>query len=69
MHVEIRLEIVSKNGRKTLGLDRIVRHAIFEHATISLLRDWEVLVREASREVPKDFYTDIDALAYIDLVE
>ena len=69
LHVEIRLEIVSKNGRKTLGLDRIVRHAIFEHATVSLVRDWDVLVREASREVPKDFYKDVDALAYIDLVE
>jgi hypothetical protein len=34
-----------------------------------VLRDWEVLIREASREVPKDFYTDIDAPAYIDLVE
>jgi hypothetical protein len=52
-----------------LGLDRIVRHAIFEHATVSLVRDWDVLVREASREVPKDFYKDADALAYIDLVE
>ena len=69
MHVEIRLEIVSKNGHKTMGLDRIVKHANFEHATISLVRDWDVLVREASREVPKDFYKDVDALAYIDLVE
>jgi len=69
MRVEIRLEIVSKNGLRTLGLDRIVRHANYEHATISVLRDWEVLVREASREVPKDFYTDIEAPAYIDLVE
>ena len=69
MRVEIRLEIVSKNGHKTLGLDRIVRYADYEHATISVLRDWEVLIREASREVPKDFYTDIDAPAYIDLVE
>ena len=69
LYVEIRLEIVSKNGRKTLGLDRIVRHANFEHATVSLLRDWDVLLREASREVPKDFYKDVDALAYIDLVE
>ena len=69
LHVEIRLEIVSKNGHRTLGLDRIVKHAHFEHATISLLRDWEVLVRETSRDVPKDFYTDIDAPAYIDLSE
>jgi len=69
MRVEIRLEIISKNGHMTLGLDRIVRYANFEYATISVLRDWDVLVREASREVPKDFYTDIDAPAYIDLVE
>lgn len=69
MRVEIRLEIVSKNGHKTLGLDRIVRYADYEHATISVLRDWEVLIKEVSREVPKDFYTDIDAPAYIDLVE
>ena len=69
MRIEIRLEIISKNGHMTLGLDRIVRYTNYEYATISVLRDWDVLVREASREVPKDFYTDIDAPAYIDLVE
>ena len=40
-----------------------------QHATISLLRDWEALVLEVSREVPKDFYTDVEAPAYIDLIE
>jgi hypothetical protein len=33
------------------------------------LRDWEALVLEVSREVPKDFYTDVEAPAYIDLIE
>jgi hypothetical protein len=69
VYVEIRLEIISKNGHKTLGLDRVVRYVDFEYAIISLLRDWEALVREVTREVPKDFYTDNDASAYIDLVE
>ena len=69
VHVEIRLEVVSRDGHRTLGLDRLITHAEYEHATISMLRDWEVLVREASRPVPKDFYTDIEAPAYVDLEE
>lgn len=69
VHVEIRLEVVSKDGHRSLGLDRLIGHAEYQYATISMLRDWEVLVREASRPVPKDFYTDIEAPVYIDLDE
>ncbi len=69
VHVEIRLEVLSKNGHKTLGLERVITYSKYQHATISLLRDWEALVLEVSREVPKDFYTDVEAPAYIDLIE
>ena len=66
VHVEVRLELLSKNGHRTLSLERVITYSQHQYAIISLLRDWEVLLLEASREVPKDFYTDVEAPAYID---
>ncbi|MFL2493981.1 MAG: hypothetical protein ACJ0HH_04460 [Candidatus Thalassarchaeum sp.] len=69
VHVEFRIEVLSGNGRHTLGLDRIIKYSKFRHATISTIRDWQTLLREATRPVPKDFYTDEEAPAFIDLEE
>ena len=69
VHVEFRIEVLSGNGRHTIGLDRIIKYSKFRHATISTIRDWETLLQEASRPVPKDFYTDEEAPAFIDLEE
>jgi hypothetical protein len=67
VHVEIRIEYVSKNGKKTVGLHRVIRYSDFERATIASLRDWETLLKETSRDVPKDFHTDPDAPSFISL--
>jgi len=69
VHVEFRIEVLSGNGRHTIGLDRVIKHSEFRHATISAIRDWEALLQEATRPVPKDFYTDEEAPAFIDLKE
>ncbi len=69
VHVEFRIEVLSGNGRHTIGLDRVIKYSEFRHATISAIRDWGVLLQEASRPVPKDFYTDEEAPAFIDLKE
>lgn len=69
VHVEFRIEVLSGNGRHTIGLDRVIKYSEFRHATISAIRDWDVLLREASRPVPKDFYMDEEAPAFIDLEE
>ena len=69
VQVEFRIVVLSRNGRHTIGLDRVIKHSEFRHATISAIRDWGVLLQEASRPVPKDFYKDEDAPAFIDLEE
>ena len=69
VHVEFRIEILSGNGRHTISLDRIIKYSEFRHATISAIRDWGALLQEASRPVPKDFYSDEEAPAFIDLEE
>ena len=69
VHVEFRIELLSGNGRHTISLDRIIKYSEFRHATISAIRDWGTLLQEASRPVPKDFYTDEEAPAFIDLEE
>ena len=67
VHVEFRIEFVSKNGKKTVGLHRVIRYSDFERATIASLRDWEILLKETSRDVPKDFHTDPDTPSFITL--
>jgi len=69
VHVEFRIEMLSGNGRHTIGLDRVIKHSEFRHATISAVRDWEALLQETTRAVPKDFYTDEEAPAFINLKE
>ena len=65
VRVEVRIETISSNGSRTIGLDRIVAKSEYQHATISLLRDWDALVYESSRKVPKDHHTDKEADAFL----
>ena len=65
VHVEIRLEIVSKDGTRTVGLHRVIRYSDFERATVASLRDWETIMKEVSRNVPKDFHTDPESPPFI----
>lgn len=69
VHVEIKLEFVSKDGTRTIGLHRVIRHSDHERATIASLRDWETIIKEVSRDVPKDFHTDPESPAFISLDE
>ena len=69
VHVEIRLEFVSKDGARTIGLHRVIRHSDYERATIASLRDWETMIKEVSRDVPKDFHTDPESPPFILLDE
>ena len=69
VHVEIRLEFVSKDGARTVGLHRVIRHSDYERATIASLRDWETMIKEVSRDVPKDFHTDPESPPFISLDE
>ena len=50
-----------------MSLHRGIRYSEYERATIASLRDWEILIKETSREVPKDFHTDLDTPSFISL--
>ena len=65
VRVEVRIETISSNGSRTIGLDRLIAKSEYQHATISLLRDWDALVYESSRKVPKDHHTDKEADAFL----
>lgn len=65
VRVEIRLEIVSKDGSRTLAFDRIVARSDYQHSIVSMIRDWDKLVKEATRNVPKDHLSDADAPPFI----
>ncbi len=65
VRVEIRIETISVDGNRTLALDRLVPRSEYQHATIGLLLDWRMLVNEASREVPRDHPTDVEAPSFL----
>ena len=65
VRVEVRMETLSEDGRRTLALDRMIAYADYQHAIITLSRDWEALLSEATRPVPKDHPSDEDAPSFI----
>ncbi len=65
VRVEIRMETISADGTRTLALERLIRRSEFQHATISLLLDWGRLVKETTREVPRDHPTDDEAPSFL----
>ena len=65
VRVEVRLETLSSDGRKTVSLERLVAMSEYQRAIVALMIDWENMVKEASREVPKDHPTDVDAPSFL----
>ena len=67
VRVEVRMETLSEDGRRTLALDRMVSYADYQHAIITLSRDWSSMITEATRPVPKDHPSDEDAPSFMRL--
>jgi len=65
VRVEVRIEVLSQDGRRTLSLERLVAMSEYQRAVIALLMDWKVLFKESTREVPRDHPTDADASAFL----
>ena len=65
VRVEVRLETLSPDGRKTLSLERLVAMSEYQRAVVALMLDWDKMVMESSREVPKDHPTDFDAPSFL----
>ncbi len=65
VRVEIRIETLSQDGRRTLSLERLVAMSEYQRAVIALLMDWSILVTESTREVPRDHPTDDDAPPFL----
>tara|TARA_B100000945_G_scaffold97650_2_gene76433 strand:+ start:7129 stop:8220 length:1092 start_codon:yes stop_codon:yes gene_type:complete len=65
VRVEVRMEALSKDGRKTLSLERLVAISEYQRAIVALMIDWGTMVKESSREVPRDHPTDEDAPPFL----
>ena len=65
VRVEVRLETLSPDGRKTLSLERLVAMSEYQRAVIALMMDWDNMVKESSRDVPKDHPSDVDAPSFL----
>ena len=46
-------------------MERLVAMSEYQRAIVALMMDWENMVRESSREVPKDHPTDFDAPSFL----
>ena len=67
VRVEVRMELISEDGSRTIAMDRLVILSEYQYAVIGLLRDWNTLVKESSSTVPKDHPTDDEAPPFLSL--
>tara|TARA_B100000029_G_scaffold516520_1_gene630518 strand:- start:16207 stop:17310 length:1104 start_codon:yes stop_codon:yes gene_type:complete len=65
VRVEVRVETLSADGRRTLSLDRLVVRGEYQYAVIGFLLDWKTLIEESTREVPKDHPSDSSAPPFL----
>jgi len=69
VHVEIRLELISDNGRHTLSAERVVPLAKMESATVSLSHDWDRMLANVGSDLPAHPREGPATSAWIDLEE
>lgn len=67
VRVEVRMELISEDGSRTIAMDRLVVLSEYQYAVIGLLRDWKNLVDQSSSTVPKDHPTDDEAPPFLSL--
>ena len=65
VRVEIRIETLSQDGRRTLSLERLVAMSEYQRAVIALMMDWQALFMESVRDVPRDHPTDSAAPPFL----
>jgi len=53
VHVETRIEVISKNGVRTLSMERVMPYSLLESATITMLKDWEILLANTTANLPE----------------
>ena len=67
VRVEIRMELISEDGSRTIAMDRLVILSEYQYAVIGLLRDWKTLMAQSSSTVPKDHPTDDEAPPFLSI--
>ncbi|DAC36298.1 MAG TPA: hypothetical protein D7H79_01200 [Candidatus Poseidoniales archaeon] len=53
VHVETHIEVISKNGLRTLSMERVMPFTLLESATITMLKDWEILLKNTTANLPE----------------
>jgi len=67
VRVEIRMELISEDGSRTIAIERLVILSEYQYAVIGLLRDWKTLIVQSSSTVPKDHPTDDEAAPFLSI--
>ena len=48
--VEFRIETVSNDGKRTIGVDRVIPYSKYERAMIATEKDWRKIVESAGMD-------------------
>lgn len=69
VHIEIRMEIISFDGKRTISLQRITPYSGFEFKITSTIIDWKKIIDTSTKIIQKDHPKDIEASRFLVIKE
>mgnify|MGYP001158483441 FL=1 len=69
VHIEIRMEVISFDGKRTLSIQRITPYSGYDFKITSTILDWKKMVDIMTRKIQKDNPKDNDESTFLVLEE
>ena len=69
VHIEIRMEVISFDGKRTLSIQRITPYSGYEFKLTSTIIDWKKMIDASTGKIQKDHPKDIDSSAFLVIEE
>ena len=69
VHIEIRMEVISFDGKRTLSIQRITPYSGYEFKVTSTIIDWKKMIDASTGKIQKDHPKDIDSSAFLVIEE
>ena len=69
VHIEIRMEVISFDGKRTLSIQRITPYSGYEFKLTSTIIDWKKMIDTSTGKIQKDHPKDIDSSAFLVIEE
>ena len=69
VHIEIRMEVISFDGKRILSIQRITPYSGYEFKVTSTIIDWKKMIDASTGNIQKDHAKDIDASTFLVIEE